>query len=125
MNWKLTVILYLLLFIGCKNVSTEREELAKAELLLENAPDSALLILDDIRTRSGLPDDIKASATLLTAKAKLRKGESFLTSGRTRGDMDVVTLKPSWQVNIGTSKSMKNWFFQLQATDIFRQQEVQ
>ncbi len=41
-------------------------------------------------------------------------------SGRTRGDMDVVTLKPSWQVNIGASKSMKNWFFQLQATDIFK-----
>ena len=41
-------------------------------------------------------------------------------SGRTRGDMDVVTLKPSWQINIGTSKSLKNWFFQLQATDIFK-----
>ncbi len=41
-------------------------------------------------------------------------------SGRTRGDMDVVTLKPSWQVNFGVSKSMKNWFFQLQATDIFK-----
>ncbi len=41
-------------------------------------------------------------------------------SGRTRGDMDIVTLKPSWQVNIGASKSMKNWFFQLQATDIFK-----
>ncbi len=41
-------------------------------------------------------------------------------SGRTRGDMDVVTLKPSWQVNIGASKSMKNWFFQLHATDIFK-----
>ncbi len=41
-------------------------------------------------------------------------------SGRTRGDMDVVTLKPSWQVNIGASKSLKNWFFQLQATDIFK-----
>lgn len=41
-------------------------------------------------------------------------------SGRTRGDMDVVTLKPSWQINIGMSKSFKNWFFQLQATDIFK-----
>ena len=41
-------------------------------------------------------------------------------SGRTRGDMDVVTLKPSWQINVGASKSLKNWFFQLQATDIFR-----
>ncbi len=41
-------------------------------------------------------------------------------SGRTRGDMDVVTLKPSWQVNVGASKSIKNWFFQLQATDIFK-----
>ncbi len=41
-------------------------------------------------------------------------------SGRTRGDMDIVTLKPSWQVNISASKSLKNWFFQLQATDIFK-----
>lgn len=41
-------------------------------------------------------------------------------SGRTRGDMDVVTLKPSWQINVGMSKSLKNWFFQLQATDIFK-----
>ncbi len=41
-------------------------------------------------------------------------------SGRTRGDMDVITLKPSWQINVGASKSLKNWFFQLQATDIFR-----
>ncbi len=44
-------------------------------------------------------------------------GEIF---GRTRGDMDVVTLRPSWQVNIGASKSVKNWFFQFQATDIFK-----
>ncbi len=41
-------------------------------------------------------------------------------SGRTRGDMDVVTLKPSWQINVGVSKSMKDWFFQLQATDLFK-----
>ncbi len=79
MNWKLTAILCLLLFVGCKNVSTEREQLTQAELLLENTPDSALLILDDILTRSGLSDDTKASATLLTAKARLYKGESFLT----------------------------------------------
>ncbi len=79
MNLKLTSILCLLLFVGCKNVSTGREELAKAEILLENTLDSALLILDDIRNRNDLSDDIKASSTLLTAKAKLRKGESFLT----------------------------------------------
>ncbi|MBD5374592.1 MAG: outer membrane beta-barrel protein [Bacteroides sp.] len=41
-------------------------------------------------------------------------------SGRTCGDMDIVTLKPSWQINIGMSKSLRNWFFQLQATDIFK-----
>ena len=41
-------------------------------------------------------------------------------SGHTSGDMDVVTLKPSWQINLGVSKSMKNWFFQFQATDIFK-----
>lgn len=41
-------------------------------------------------------------------------------SGRSRGDMDVVTLKQSWQINIGMSKSLRNWFFQLQATDIFK-----
>lgn len=41
-------------------------------------------------------------------------------TGRTKGDMDVVTLKPSWQFNIGVSKNMKNWYFQLQATDVFK-----
>ena len=40
--------------------------------------------------------------------------------GRTQGDMDVVTLKPSWQLNIGMTKNLNNWFFQLQATDVFK-----
>lgn len=56
----------------------DRKQLAKAEALLENAPDSALLILDGINCQNGLSGEIKASATMLTAKAKLRKGESFL-----------------------------------------------
>ncbi|MDE5886993.1 MAG: outer membrane beta-barrel family protein [Muribaculaceae bacterium] len=52
----------------------------------------------------------------------LGKGFNFNgeISGRTRGDMDVVTLKPSWQINLGLSKSVRNWFFQFQATDIFK-----
>lgn len=41
-------------------------------------------------------------------------------TGRTRGDMDVVTLKPSWQFNLGVTKDLRGWFFQLQATDIFK-----
>ncbi len=41
-------------------------------------------------------------------------------TGRTRGDMDVVKLKPSWQINLGASKSMNDWFFQLLATDLLR-----
>ena len=41
-------------------------------------------------------------------------------TGRTRGDMDVVTLKPSWQFNLGVTKNLRGWFFQLQATDIFK-----
>lgn len=41
-------------------------------------------------------------------------------TGHTYGDMDVVTLKPSWQINIGLSKSIKDWFFQVQATDVFK-----
>lgn len=41
-------------------------------------------------------------------------------TGRTRGDMDVVTLKPSWQFNLGVTKSHKEWSFQLQATDVFK-----
>lgn len=36
------------------------------------------------------------------------------------GDMDVVTLKPSWQINLGVTKTIGNWFFQLSATDIFK-----
>lgn len=57
----------------------DREQLAKAEALLESDPDSALLILDNINCRNGLSGEINASATMLTAIAKLRKGESFLT----------------------------------------------
>ncbi|MDE6576743.1 MAG: outer membrane beta-barrel family protein, partial [Muribaculaceae bacterium] len=41
-------------------------------------------------------------------------------TGWTRGDMDVVTLKPSWQLNIGLTKNVRGWFFQLQASDIFK-----
>ncbi len=59
MNMKLTLICCLLLFVGCKNVSTEREVLAKVELLLENISDNALLIIDDLITRSDLSDNIK------------------------------------------------------------------
>lgn len=54
----------------------------------------------------------------------LSLGNGFLLNGdisvRTQGDMDVVTLKPSWQINLGLTKNLKDWFFQLQATDIFR-----
>ena len=38
----------------------------------------------------------------------------------TAGDMDVVTLKPSWQINLGASKNIKGWDIQLQVTDIFK-----
>lgn len=41
-------------------------------------------------------------------------------TGYTSGDMDVVTLKPSWQINLGVSKTISNWFLQLQVTDIFK-----
>lgn len=41
-------------------------------------------------------------------------------TGRTQGDMDVVTIKPSWQLNIGMTKNLNHWFFQLQATDVFK-----
>lgn len=41
-------------------------------------------------------------------------------TGRTRGDMDIVTIKPSWQINIGITKNIRNLFLQLQTTDIFK-----
>lgn len=41
-------------------------------------------------------------------------------TGRTRGDMDVVTLRSSWQLNLSVTKNFNGWFFQFQATDIFR-----
>ena len=54
----------------------------------------------------------------------LSLGNGFLMNGdisvRTQGDMDVVTLKPSWQIDLGLTKNLKNWFFQLQATDLFK-----
>jgi hypothetical protein len=37
-----------------------------------------------------------------------------------RGDMDITRLKGNWQVNLGISKSIGNWFFLLQGYDIFR-----
>ena len=40
--------------------------------------------------------------------------------GHTSGDMDVVSMKPSWQINLGVSKTLGNWFFQLTATDLFK-----
>lgn len=39
---------------------------------------------------------------------------------RTYGDMDVVTMKPSWQINLGMTKTYGNWYFRLDATDIFK-----
>ncbi len=61
----LTLVFCLLLLVGCNNVSTNRKDLAKAEILLEHAPDSALLLLNDIRNRSGLSNYIKASTCWL------------------------------------------------------------
>ncbi len=52
----------------------------------------------------------------------IRKG--FTLTGdilyHSSGDMDVVTMKPSWQINLGITKSLGNWLFQLSATDIFK-----
>lgn len=51
-------------------------------------------------------------------------GKGFMLSadvtGRTWGDMDVVTLKPSWQINLGLTLNLNDWYLQLAATDIFR-----
>ncbi len=79
MNGIHALVLCLLMFVGCNNPSRDRHQLARAEEILEYAPDSALLILDDMRSRNGLSEDVKAKSTLLTAKARLSKGESFLT----------------------------------------------
>ena len=53
---------------------------------------------------------------------KISKGFTFNGDvlGHTSGDMDVVSLKSSWQVNMGISKTLGNWFFQLNATDLFK-----
>lgn len=51
-------------------------------------------------------------------------GKGFTATGdvtcHTAGDMDVVTLKPSWQINLGITKTLGNWYFQLNATDLFK-----
>lgn len=39
-------------------------------------------------------------------------------TGRLRGDMDIVTLRSSWQLNLGLTKSVDNWYFQIQITDV-------
>lgn len=38
----------------------------------------------------------------------------------TVGDMGTVTLKPSWQVNLGITKTVGRWYFQLNATDMLK-----
>lgn len=54
----------------------------------------------------------------------LSLGKGLVATGdityHTSGDMDVVTLKPSWQVNLGAAKTLGGWYFQLSATDLFR-----
>ena len=51
-------------------------------------------------------------------------GKGFTITGdmlyHTSGDMDIATLKPSWQINLGITKTIGNWFFQLSVTDIFK-----
>lgn len=51
-------------------------------------------------------------------------GNGFTTTGdiicRTYGDMDVVTMKPSWQINLGVTKTYKGWYFQINTNDIFK-----
>lgn len=67
------------MFAGCNNTSFNNERLTEAEELLESSPDSALFILENIKSRGELSDAIKAHATTLMVKAKLCNGESFLT----------------------------------------------
>lgn len=54
----------------------------------------------------------------------LSLGKGFTVTGdvnyHTKGDMDVVTLKPSWQINLGITKTEGNWYFQVNAIDIFK-----
>ncbi len=51
-------------------------------------------------------------------------GNGFTATGdvlcRTYGDMDIVTMKPSWQINLGVTKTHNGWYFQINATDIFK-----
>lgn len=51
-------------------------------------------------------------------------GNGFTATGdvlcRSYGDIDVVTIKPSWQINLGVTKTYKGWYFQINATDIFK-----
>lgn len=77
----------------------------------------------DIQTQSG-KRKMNTPVLFWNVYNTVNLGKGFNLSadftGRTKGDMDVVTLKPSWQFNIGVSKNMKNWYFQLQATDVFK-----
>ena len=51
-------------------------------------------------------------------------GNGFMANAdvtcRTSGDMDVVTLKPTWQINLGVTKTTGNWYFQINATDVLK-----
>ncbi len=51
-------------------------------------------------------------------KRDYRLSLNFL--GNTYGDIDVVTLKPSFQTNLGVVKTIKNWTIQLQINDLFK-----
>ncbi len=41
-------------------------------------------------------------------------------TGHTYGDNTIATQKPSYQLNLGVTKKLKQWTFLLQATDVFR-----
>lgn len=69
------------LILSCNRTHTIDNRMIEAEALISEAPDSALLILDDIHFKEGshTNERQKAYLSILQAKAKIRQGKSFLT----------------------------------------------
>lgn len=66
---------------GCTQRSNIDVRLAEAGQHIDSAPDSALAIIEDIVAdrASGINDEQRSAVSILSAKAKLRQGKSFLT----------------------------------------------
>lgn len=81
MRYILSLSTLCLLLAGCVENSDIDRQLANAELLIKSAPDSSLLILSKVNIAGASHnfENRRAKLSMLSAKAKVRTGKTFLT----------------------------------------------